>query len=176
MLGMLSWGLQAVSLDVGLLYGTHSVKDADVKEVYGGGSVYFPYLAVNFWQGLRLGLGYEGGYDRDGEIGLYKEPSSLKVTALELFAAYVFTLDKFSPYVKLGYASFAHEQWVSGVAKFDEKKSALTLAGGARYYPVKGLFLAGEIKYVPLKVKPLTEEVDLSGLRLALGVGYTFAF
>jgi hypothetical protein len=31
-----------------------------------------------------------------------------------------------------------------------------------------------EAKYVPLKVKPFDEEVDLSGLRLALGAGYSF--
>jgi len=56
---------------------------------------------------------------------------------------------------------------------YDDK--ALTLAAGTRFYATRGLFLAAEIKYVPLKVKPLTEEVDLGGMRLALGIGYTFA-
>jgi len=174
LLGLLATGLPAIKLDVGLMYGTRSVKDADIREVYGNGSAYFPYLAVNFWKGLALGLGYEGGYDRDGEIGLYQEATNLKAAGMEFFAAYLFELKKFTPYVKLGLASFAYEQTVSDEVKFDKKKSALTLAAGTRFYPAKGLFLAAEIKYVPLKVKPLSEEVDLGGMRLALGVGYTF--
>jgi opacity protein-like surface antigen len=175
LLGLLAIGLQAINLDVGLMYGSRSVKDPTIREVYGNGSVYFPYLAVNFWRGLALGLGYEGGYDRDGRIGLYQEPTTLKVAGMEFFTAYIFTVKKFSPYFKLGLASFSYEQSVNGEVKFDKKKSALTLAGGARFYPVKSLFLAAEIKYVPLKVKPLTEEVDLSGMRFAVGIGYTFA-
>jgi hypothetical protein len=39
---------------------------------------------------------------------------------------------------------------------------------------LKSLFLAAEIKCVPLKGKPLTDEVDLGGMRLAAGIGYTF--
>jgi hypothetical protein len=175
LLGLLAIGLQAINLDIGINYGSRSVKDADIREIYGNGSVYFPYLAVNFWRGLTLGLGYEGGYDRDGKIGLYQEPTTLKVTGMEFFAAYLFTLEKFTPYIKLGLASFSYEQSVSSEVKFDKKKSTMTLAGGARYYPIKGLFLAAEVKYVPLKVKPLTEEVDLSGMRFTVGIGYTFA-
>jgi len=174
LLGLLAAGLHAIKLDVGLMYGSRSVKDADIREVYGNGSVYFPYLAVNFWKGLALGLGYEGGYDRDGEIGLYQEPTNLKAAGMEFFAAYLFELKKFSPYVKLGLASFAYEQTVSDEVKFDKKKSALTLAAGTRFYATPGLFLAAEIKCAPLKVKPLSEEVDLGGMRLALGIGYTF--
>lgn len=175
LLGLPAWCLQAVDLDIGLMYGSRSVKDADVKEVYGNGSAFFPYASIGFWKGLFAGIGYEGGYDRAGKIGLYQEDSSLKVTGLELFAGYRFDLGKVSPYVKLGLGNYSYAQSVSGAPKFDENKSALTLAGGARYYPVKGLFLAGEVKYVPLKVRPLTEEVDLGGLRLAAGIGYSFA-
>jgi len=174
LLGLLTWGLQAVDLDLGLFFGTRSVKDSQVKEVYGNGSVYFPYAAVGLWKGLFVGLGYEGGYDRDGKIGLYQEDANLKVTGLEFFAGYRFDLGKVSPYLKLGLGSYTYTQTVSGKAKPDEKKSGLVLAGGVRFYPIKGLFLAAEIKYVPLKVKPLDIEVDLSGMRLAAGIGYTF--
>jgi hypothetical protein len=37
-----------------------------------------------------------------------------------------------------------------------------------------GLFLAAEIKYVPLQVKPEDVEIDLGGWRLAAGIGCTF--
>jgi hypothetical protein len=174
LLCLLTLGLQAVKLDVGFLYGSRSVKDADMKDVYGNGAVYFPYLAVNVWKGLAFGLGYEGGYDRDGKIGLYQEDSNFKVTGIEFFAAYRLEFGKLSPYVKLGFGSYAYKQVVSSVTKVDDKKSALNLAVGIRYYLVKGLFLTAEAKYVPLKVKPIEEEVDLTGMRLAAGIGYTF--
>jgi hypothetical protein len=174
LLSLLTLGLQAVKLDVGFLYSSRSVKDADIKLVYGNGSVYFPYLAVNVWKGLSFGLGYEGGYNRDGKIGLYNEDSCLKISGMEIFAAYRLELGNLSPYLKLGFGSYAYEQYVSNINKVDDTKSALNLAVGIRYYLLKGLFLAAEAKYVPLKVKPLEEEVDLTGIRLGFGIGYTF--
>ncbi len=174
LLGVLTWGLQAVDLDLGLFFGSRSVKDSQIRDVYGNGTAYFPYASVNFWKGLFAGLGYEGGYDRDGKIGLYQEDTSLKVSGLEVFVGYRFDLGKVSPYVKLGLGNYSYKQVVSGQTKVDDKKSALTLAGGARFYPVKGLFLAAEIKCVPLKVKPMAIEIDLGGMRLAAGIGYTF--
>jgi hypothetical protein len=174
LLCILTLGLQAVKLDVGIFYGSRSVNDDAIKDVYGNGSVYFPYVALNVWKGLSFGLGYEGGYSRDGKIGLYQEDSTLKVTGIEFFAAYQHSLGKFAPYLKLGYGSYSYKQAVGGTDKIDDKKSALTMAAGARFYPTEALFLAVEIKSVPLKVKPLTTEVDLGGLRLAAGIGYTF--
>jgi len=41
---------------------------------------------------------------------------------------------------------------------------------------VENFFLAGEVKYIPLKVKPYEDEVDLSGIRCSGGIGYTFKF
>ena len=172
--GMLTWGLQAVDLDLGLFFGTRSVKDAQIKEVYGNGTAFFPCVSVTFWKGAFAGLGYEGGYDRDGKIGLFQEDTTLKVSGLEFFAGYRFDLGKVSPYLKLGLGNYSYKQVVSGKTTVDEKKSALTLAAGARFYPIKDLFLAAEIKCVPLKVKPIDTEVDLGGMRLAAGIGYTF--
>ncbi len=174
LVGVLTWGLQAVDLDLGLFFGTRSVKDAQIREVYGNGTAYFPYVAVTFWKGIFAGLGYEGGYDRDGKIGLFQEDSNLKVSGLEFFAGYRFDLGKVSPYLKLGLGNYSYQQVVSGKTTVDDKKSSLTLAAGAKFYPIKDLFLAAEIKCVPLKVKPIDTEVDLGGMRLAAGIGYTF--
>lgn len=172
--GTLALALPAVKIDLGLLYSARTVSDDAIKDVYGSGGVYFPYAAVNVWKGLGFGLGYEGGYDRDGKIGLYQEDTSLKVGGVELFALYRRDFGKLSPYAKLGIGSYSYEQVVSGQSKVDDSKVAPNLAAGLRYYAGKGLFLAAEIKYVPLKVNPLGEEVDLSGLRFGAGVGYSF--
>lgn len=175
LLSLLSWALPAVDLDLGLFFGSRSVSDDQIQDVYGNGTAFFPCVSAAFYKGLFAGLGYEFGYDRDGKIGLFQEDANLKVSGLEFFAGYRFDLGKVSPYLKLGLGSYAYKQTVSGAARVDDKKSALTLAGGAKFYPAKGLFLAAEIKYVPLKVKPIDIEVDLGGLRLAAGIGYTFA-
>jgi hypothetical protein len=174
LLGLLTVGLQALKLDLGLMYSSRTVKDADIKDVYRNGAVYFPYAAVNVWKGLTFGLGYEGGYDRDGKIGLYQESTNLRISGLEFFAAYRFDFGKLSPYLKLGFGSYGYKQIVSDVTKVDDKKSGVNLAAGLRYYVYKGLFLNAEAKYVPMKVKPLEEEVNLSGMRLGIGAGYTF--
>jgi opacity protein-like surface antigen len=175
LLGMAALGLQGMKLDLGLLYSARTVKEAAIKDVYGNGGVYYPYAALNVWKGLSFGLGYEGGYDRDGKIGLYQEDTNLTVSGLELFAAYRLELGKFSPYLKLGFGSYSFKQVVSSVTKVDDKKSGMNMAAGIRYYVAKGLFLAAEAKYVPLKVTPIEEEVDLSGLRFGAGIGYTFS-
>ncbi len=75
----LALALPAVKLDLGLLYSARTVSDDAIQDVYGSGGVYFPYAAINVWKCLGFGLGYEGGYDRDGKIGLYQEDTSLKV-------------------------------------------------------------------------------------------------
>lgn len=174
LLSLMTLNMQAVKLDVGFLYGSRSVKDADIKKVYGNGAVYFPYLAVNVWKGMTFGLGYEGGYDRNGKIGLYEEDTNLKISGIELFAAYRFDFGKLAPYLKLGFGSYAYKQVVSNVTRVNDKKSAPNLAIGIRCYLSKGLFLAAEAKYVFLKVKPIDKEVDLSGMLLGAGIGYTF--
>jgi hypothetical protein len=61
----------------------------------------------------------------------------------------------------------------------DKTKSTFFVAGGLKVYPMKNLknlYLSAELKYVPLKVKPYEDEVDLGGLRLMGGVGFSFGY
>jgi hypothetical protein len=167
-------GLHAVTLDIGVFYSSLGITDAGIQDVYGNGFVYFPYLAVNVWKGLCFGLGDEGGYDREGKVGLYQESTGFKIAGMELFAAYRLELGKLSPYLKLGFGSYAYQQIVNGVATVDDNKSGPSLAAGIRFYPNKWLFLAAEAKYVFLPVMPIDQKVDLSGMRLGAGIGCTF--
>ena len=85
-------------------------------------------------------------------------------------------MKKFVPYVKVGYGSYKYKQTVDSqyVEDADGTKSSITLSGGFKIYIVKGLYAGGELRYVPLKVEPFETEVDLSGLRFSVGIGYTF--
>lgn len=168
----------AVELELGVTYGGRSVMDNDIEDVYGSGTVYFPYLALNMWKGLTLGFGFEGGYDRSGTIGIFNESTTLEVTGYEFFVSYQLKLKKFVPYVKLGYGSYSYEQTIDSpvMEGFEDKKSTLTVGAGFKFYLFKGFFAGGEIRYVPLKVKPFDAEVDLGGLRYAVAAGYTLRF
>lgn len=172
----LSAGLHAIHFEAGFFYGQRTVNDTDIKNIYGNGAIYFPCVGI-IWKGLILGGGYEGGYSRDGEIGMFNEATTLSVTGLEFFIGYQVKLKMTAPYVKVGYGSYSYKQTIEslylGEFKVDHKKSAITVSGGLKIHPLKNLFLAGEVKYVPLKVKPFDEEVDLSGLRLMAGIGFS---
>jgi hypothetical protein len=176
----LALSLAAVEIQPGFYFGARTVADSSIKATYGNGTVYFPCLSVKLWKGLLVGLGYEGGYNKDGKLGVYQEPATLKTSGVELFAGYEFRLGRFAPYLKLGYGRFSYSQAVEsayvGNIKVDETKSTMTVGGGLRYYPLgeTGVFLAGEFKYVPLKVKPYEDEVDLGGFRFLGGIGYSF--
>ena len=173
-------GQFAIDFDVGIFYGSRTVNDSDIKNIYGNGMVYFPYLAIIVGKGIIIGGGYEGGYSKDGKIGLYNESTSLKVTGVEFFIGYQLKIKIVSPYIKIGYGAFSYKQTIDspyvGEYKVDHKKTTMIIGGGLKFYPIKNLFLAVEIKFVPLKVKPYEYEVDLGGLRYSGGIGYTLKF
>jgi len=170
----------AMDLEVGMVYGRRMVADPKIRGVYGNGTVYDPFLAVRLWKGLAVGVDYEGGYSRTGKIGTYQEPTSLKVTGSEFFVRYELNLKFVSPFVKVGYGSYSYQQTIESphIAGHvvDGTKSCPSFAGGLRFFPVKFLFLSAELKYVPLKVKPYEEEVDLGGMRYLVGAGFRFSF
>ena len=170
----------ASDFEAGGDFGIRTANDSQIRDTYRNGIFFFPYLAFNFWRGLFVGAGYEGGFSRKAIIGLYEESSSLKVSGIEFFIGYELKIKFFSPYLRIGYGSFAYKQTIDSPYvkeyKVDAKKSTLTLDGGIKLYPVKYLFLAAEVKYLPLKVKPYEEEVDLGGLRYGGRVGFTFNF
>jgi len=162
--------------EIGAFYGTRQTVDSDIKSVYGNGMIYFPFLALT-WKGVILGAGYEGGYSKTGKIGIYQEASRLTVNGFELYIGYAAKISRFFPYIKIGYGSYSYKQtidspYISDV-RVDGSKSTVTGSGGIKFYPIKNIFLAIEVRYVPLKVKPLEEEVDLSGMRFQGGVGFS---
>lgn len=173
--GLLAEG-SSFHLEIGGFYGIRQVVDSDIKNVYGSGMVYFPFLAVT-WKGIILGAGYEGGYSKSGKIGLYQEPTTLKVNGFEVYVGYALRIKSLAPYFRVGYGSYSYKQTIDSPYlsdfKVDGTKSTFSGSAGIKFYPIKNLFLAIEARYVPLKVKPLDEKVDLGGLRLEGGIGFT---
>ncbi len=168
----------AIRLEVGVLGGTRTVSGADIKAVYGNGMVYYPYAAVHTWKGLFVGAGYEGGYSRKGTIGIYGEPTTLRAGGFEAFVGYEIEVGTVAPYVKVGYARFSYQQTIDssfiGDRAADASAWTPTVGFGLKLSLSGSLFAAGEIRYVPLKVKPFETEVDLGGMRYTAGFGLKF--
>jgi len=172
---------QAVDLIGGFQGGLRTVNDSEIKDVYGNGLSLFPYLAVNPWKGLLAGVGYDLGYSKSGTIGIYNESTSLKISGLQVFVGYQYPISFLTPYALLGIGAYSYKQTVASpvYTGFSAKKSTFFFAVGTKASPLKalpGLFFNVEIKYIALSVKPYDEKVDLGGMSLALGVGYTLRF
>jgi opacity protein-like surface antigen len=168
----------AMDFSFGFQAGLRTVSDSNIKDVYKNGLCYFPYAAVNLYKGFTIGAGYEFGYSRDGTIGIYNEATTIKVTGFEAFIGYQYPLPMVTPYVFVGFGSFSYTQTVDSPAaqQVDATKSTFFVAGGVKVYPMKNLYISAEVKYVPLKVKPYEDEVDLGGLRLMGGLGFSFGY
>ena len=128
--------LAAIRLEIGILGGTRTVNSADIKAVYGNGTVLYPYLALHPWKGLFVGAGYEGGYSRKGMIGIYEERTTLRVVGVEAFAGYQIQAGNVSPYIKIGYARYSYRQTIEsphiGDQAADASKWGPTFGGGLK--------------------------------------------
>lgn len=167
----------AVKPEVFFLYGYRTVSSAGIREVYGNGFVYYPAISINIIKGFFAGTGYEGGYSRSGHIGIFEDYSTLKIYGVEGFAGYAFNLTALSFYARAGLGFYRYKQFIDVPNlpyKVDDWTVTQLVAGGARYFIGKNLFLMTELKYVRMKVKPVEEEVDLGGLRFLGGLGFKF--
>lgn len=166
----------AVDFEVGLGLGYRSIVDPDINDAYGSGIVYLPHFNVTIYKNIRVGAGYEGGYNKKGRIGIYEEEASLKISGFEIFVSYQFQIKKMFPYIKAGYGFYSYRQNIESdyVDDVDENKSGFLISAGLKYYCPKGFYVGAELKYVPLKVQPLNEQVDLSGFRGLFLIGYRF--
>lgn len=167
-----------VRAEIGVLAGTRTINSEAIRNVYGSGMIVYPYAKVHPWRGLFVGAGYEGAAARSGTIGLYAEPTTLKLTGFEVFAGYEIPFGKIVPYVKAGYAFYSYKQVIESpfVEDFQAEgsKGTIALGAGAKALMSGSFFLAGEVRFVPLKVKPFEDEVDLGGLRYTAGIGVIF--
>ena len=170
--------LQAFDIAGGLNFGKRWIDDSFMQEVYGHGYVFQPYVRYNYTNLLALEVAYEGGYKRDGRIGLFQEESILNITGWELSGILYYRIQNFVPFIKFGVGYYNYWQDISSEfvrLEVDNHEITYLMGGGLSIFFNNNFLLHTEVKYVPLKVKPFDIEVDLSGIRVMLGIGYRFA-
>ncbi|MBS3819973.1 outer membrane beta-barrel protein [bacterium] len=171
--------IQAADLKLGLRGGYRQLKDSNLKNIYGNGNVYVPYVSYFPSEFYGLELSYEGGYSKEAPIGLFDEQSTLSVQGLQLCGVLRYRVGQFVPYFKFGGACFFYKQDIESEyirRNVDHHKWTTVVGAGVEWKLFSLLSLAAEWESIPLKVKPFDVEVDLGGSRFLLGLGMAFSF
>ncbi len=174
---VVSYSFAAV-LNSGISLGLGTVSDSDLSKVYGSGFVINPYLGVEISDVFFIGLGYESGYKKEGDVGIYKENATLKISGFQLFAEYRIKVKKFAPFLKLGYGSYTVKNSfkMESLKKyaFSKRSSGVILGGGLRLPLSDSFSFTGELDYLILKVKPFDRNVNIGGIRVLVGLTINF--
>lgn len=171
----------AMTLHFGVHLGAQTINEAKVKEAYGNGFIHVPYLQVFVAGNVFLGLSYEGGYEKGALLGVYADQATLTMRGLDLTLGYEIRSKAAAGYLKAGYGLYAYRQTIpttpfAAARPVDHRRSTAVAAAGVKVYPQKFFYLAAEVKFVPLKVKPYDVAVDLGGWRFLGGLGFSVDF
>ncbi len=170
---------RAIQVGIGLNYGLRQVQDEIMKETYGDGYVYVPYLRLIPFRSIGFEVAYEGGYKKSGTVGIYEEDSTLSVTGLEFSGILFLPFRPLVAYIKFGMGYYIYKQDIESDftrLTVDHSKWTSFIAGGINLRVFDGLYISVEVKSVPLVVRPYDTEVNLGGLRFLAGIGYSFDF
>jgi len=167
---------QAQTLEVDVIGGYRTLKDTTLRGIYGNGYVVTPTLSLAVSKSLRIGAEYETGFIRDAEIGMFDDPSTLKVRGGHLFLQYGQRKNRIQPYLKVGVGMFTYQFDVvrADLPALEVKNDDVSfiIAGGIRFVILKNMFATTEFKYGALWVDSYDDKVDLGGLRLLVGIGF----
>jgi hypothetical protein len=165
----------ASDLKLGLGAGVRKINDDYLNKIYGSGFIFIPYLELAFSELFSVEVALEGGYRKEAPIGLYKEPSVLKISGLEFSLHFHRSFKLFTPFLKIGSGYYFYRQDIeSPYVRFRVNHRDISLhgAGGLQFTFHSRFFFRIETKYVYLKVRPFDQTVDLGGLRYILSLGY----
>ncbi len=167
-------------IHLGFRAGRRTVFDDNIKQVYGDGMVYLPFVRLTSAQSpLGLEFAYEGGYSRTAPIGIFQENSTFSVSGLEASAILTHRIGILTPYLKLGIGYYTYKQDIDSefVRKNIGNSQQVILAGGGLDIQLpRGFYITSEFKYMPWKVISDNREINLGGYRFLAGIGYSFNF
>lgn len=145
------------------------------EEVYGTNNLTysfdFGYKFAKYFQAFL----HSEFFTAKGELTFTKEETTLTIIPVELGCRAMYGLYRgmFYPYIGAGAGFYIYtEENVIG----DVKDQQFGFFGelGLNYYFIKSAFLDLKIKYIILKVGEDPEKIDLGGLALTAGIGYSF--
>jgi hypothetical protein len=161
--------------EAGLLWGTRSLKNADLNAVFGAGTSFTPYASLRVFTGGSIGISYETGYTREARVGLFGDLFRLQVSVAEIFFRQEWQAGAVSPFIKIGPGLAFYKITIDSpyLKAYNAHGSdiSFSIAAGAKLKLGKRIFLSGEIKYGVLWLDPFDDKVDLGGVRAQAGIG-----
>jgi hypothetical protein len=170
-------GPGAFSITLGA--GVRNFSTDEFKEVYEGTPmIYSVDVAMRLMKSLEVFL-HTDYLSIDGETTFTKEPTTLKITPLELGARFLIGFknpcrQKLFPYLGAGVGYYMiKEEFEAGspLEPVDEKRVGLFAEGGLRFYVIKTVFIDAKFKYIGLRSENNTQ---MGGLVYLGGVGLSF--
>ncbi|MDD8027773.1 MAG: hypothetical protein PHI34_14825 [Acidobacteriota bacterium] len=175
---MLALAASAWSFDgeIGFLYGFRTLKNSDLRGVFGTGTVAVPTVTIRVSHTGSIGLAYEAGYKQEAEVGLFGDLFSLSVSGFELFYRQEWPLGRLTPYLKVGPGLSLYKISIDSpfLTAYDVKGSDISfhVALGLRAEIIKRVYLSAEVKYGVLWIDPYDDKIDLGGFRAMAGLGF----
>lgn len=166
---------QALNLSLGFGAGYRQINDPYLNRVYGPGFIFVPYVQINLSRLVATEISYEGGYQKKAPIGIYQEPSLLKISGLEFSGCFLWPFSQLALYARAGAGYYFYRQDIdSPYVRYhvDHHDFAGHLGLGIELNLITKFLIRSEAKYVYLKVKPFDQRVDLGGWRFLLFLGY----
>ncbi|MCX6560439.1 MAG: hypothetical protein NTZ26_07975 [Candidatus Aminicenantes bacterium] len=168
-----AWGFRG---EIGLLYGVRTLKDANLRGVFGSGVVAVPTITFRVSPTGSVGLSYEAAYKREARVGLFGDLFSLSVSGFELFYRQEWPTGRLTPYLKIGPGVSMYKIHIDSpfLTAYNVKGNdiSFSMALGLNARIMKRVFLSAEIKYGVLWVDPFDDRVDLGGFRAVAGLGF----
>jgi hypothetical protein len=166
---------RALTWEVGLLWGSRGLKNADLNAVFGTGTAFTPYAILRVLPGGSIGISYEAGFSRQAPVGLFNDLFRLQVSVAEVFYRQEWQAGAVTPYLKIGPGLAFYKITIDSpyLKAFNARGSDISfaIAAGAKVKLGARIFLSGEIKYGVLWLDPFDDKVDLGGVRAQAGIG-----
>ncbi len=167
-------------IHLGFRLGRRTVFDENIKQVYGDGTIYLPFVRLTSSQSpMGLELSYEGGYSRTAPIGIFQENSTLSVSGVEASAFVTRRFGMLTPYLKVGIGYYTYKQDIDSEfirRNIGNSQQVMLVGGGLDIQLFRGFYVTSEFKYVPFMIISDNRQVNLGGYRFLAGIGYSFNF
>ncbi|UCE40531.1 MAG: hypothetical protein JSV17_13900 [Candidatus Aminicenantes bacterium] len=142
------------------------------KDIYGGGMSYGGELNINIIKGLTIWVGADY-FKKKGKLTFTKEETELQIFPIYGGLKYIFPGQWIMPYLGVGVGYFQYKE-SNPIGKVKEGEIGYVAQAGfllRLFDPVIVDFQAG---YNVCKTKPQEIEVDIGGLKAAVGLGLSF--
>jgi len=166
---------EAINLSFGFGAGWRKLNDRYLREVYGDGYVFIPQAQLQLSRFVSIEIAYEGGYEKRAAIGIYQEPSTLKIAGWEFSGLCHYSFRGFRPFAKFGLGYYGYRQDIDSPHvpwRVNHHHFSFQAGTGVCFLFGSKFYFQPEIKFVWLKVKPFNQQVDLGGWRYIISLGY----